>query len=193
MNRTPITACLLAAAFACHAEAPAGTSDDADINAARAAIEALAATLKAELTGAMQSGGPGKAIEVCNTQAMPLTRKIADEQGYEIGRVSLKNRNPANAASPWQAEVLEDFEVQRALGIEINAIAWTETVETGEGKEFRYMKPIPTAGVCLTCHGVQLPPVVQQVLAEKYPDDRATGYAEGDIRGAFVVTRKLAN
>jgi hypothetical protein len=193
MKRTPITACLLAVAFACHADAPAGTSGDADINAAKGAIQSLAAALKAELGSAMQSGGPATAIEVCNTQAMPITRKIADEHGLEIGRVSLKHRNPANAPNAWQAQVLEAFERRHADGADLATLSWSETVQAEGGREFRYMKPIPTAGVCLTCHGAELPGVVRQVLAERYPDDRATGFAVGDIRGAFVVTRKVSD
>jgi hypothetical protein len=190
MKRVPIAACLLAAACACHAGASGGTADDADVKDAQAAIKALAAALKAELTGAMQSGGPGKAIEVCNTQAMTITQQISTQHGLEIGRVSLKNRNPANAPNAWQAQVLEEFERRHAEGADPAALEWSETVQSGDGQEFRYMKPILTVGVCLTCHGVQLPPAVQQALAGKYPQDRATGFAEGDIRGAFVVTRR---
>jgi hypothetical protein len=55
------------------------------------------------------------------------------------------------------------------------------------------MKAIPTGEVCLKCHGTQIAPEVSQVLASLYPEDRATGYKEGDIRGAFVVIRKLPN
>jgi len=32
-----------------------------------------------------------------------------------------------------------------------------------------------------------------QTLADLYPQDRATGFSEGDIRGAFVVTRKISD
>ncbi|RPH93345.1 MAG: DUF3365 domain-containing protein, partial [Lysobacterales bacterium] len=34
-------------------------------------------------------------------------------------------------------------------------------------------------------------PSVAQKIAELYPDDKASGYSEGDIRGAFVVTRRV--
>jgi hypothetical protein len=33
---------------------------------------------------------------------------------------------------------------------------------------------------------------VNERLAELYPEDTATGYAVGDLRGAFVVTRDLS-
>ena len=55
------------------------------------------------------------------------------------------------------------------------------------------MKAIPTDSVCLGCHGTDLSPDVSRILADLYPVDRATGYSEGDIRGAFVTTRKLSN
>jgi hypothetical protein len=55
------------------------------------------------------------------------------------------------------------------------------------------MKAIPTGDVCLLCHGAQLAPGVSQVLTELYPEDKATGFSMGDIRGAFVVTREIVN
>jgi hypothetical protein len=89
--------------------------------------------------------------------------------------------------------VLEEFERRHAGGADLATLSWSETVQAEGGREFRYMKPIPTAGLCLTCHGTELPPTVRQVLAERYPADRATGFAEGDIRGAFVVTRMVSD
>jgi len=53
------------------------------------------------------------------------------------------------------------------------------------------MKAIPTGGGCLLCHGTNLSPEIGQALADLYPEDRATGFTEGDIRGAFVVIQKL--
>lgn len=190
MKRTLTSATLLAAAISCNA-AEAGAPDADQTAIAQNAVKTLGTALKAELGKAMQSGGPVAAIGVCSTQALPITRKVGAEQGVEIGRVSLKNRNPANAPNDWQTQVLEGFEQRRAEGADLASLHWSETVETGEGREFRYMQPIPTAGICLTCHGTQLAPAVSEALAEAYPNDRATGFSEGDIRGAFVVTRKL--
>lgn len=53
------------------------------------------------------------------------------------------------------------------------------------------MKAIPTAGLCLQCHGTAINPEVSAKLNELYPHDKAVGYREGDIRGAFLVTSKL--
>jgi hypothetical protein len=166
---------------------------DTEVAAAKAAIKELAAALQSELKSAMRTGGPVAAIGVCNTQAMPITQKVAAEQGLRLSRVSLNNRNPANLPNEWQTAVLKDFEQKQAEGKDIGSLAWSETVNVDGKQEFRFMKAIPTNAVCLSCHGTELSPEVSQVLAGLYPMDRATGYHEGDIRGAFVATRKSSN
>lgn len=166
-------------------------NSDAETVRAKATIKQYAGALQTELKTAMQAGGPVVAIAVCNTQAMPITTQVAMEHGMQLSRVSVKNRNPANVPNDWQAAVLENFDVQKAAGKDISKLAWSETVNTDDGREFRFMKAIPTGELCLKCHGSKLAPEVGQVLAELYPNDRATGYSKGEIRGAFVVTRKL--
>jgi len=167
----------------------AGT--DTQAAAAKAAVQELAGALQSELKSAIQSGGPVSAIEVCNTKAMPITQRVSDEQGLHVSRVSLKNRNPANRPNEWQTAVLEDFERQKSEGKEVGSLDWSDTVAVDGGREFRFMKAIPTGDVCLLCHGAQLAPGVSEVLAELYPADKATGFAMGDIRGAFVVTQMI--
>ena len=48
-----------------------------------------------------------------------------------------------------------------------------------------------TGGLCLQCHGEAIAPPVAEKISALYPDDKATGFREGDIRGAFVVIRKI--
>ena len=141
----------------------------------------------------MQSAGPVAAIAVCNTRAMPITAQMSAEQGMLLSRVSLKTRNPDNSPNNWQADVLRSFEDQKSAGTNPASISWSETVNNGDGKEFRFMKAIPTAAVCLACHGTAISQDVSQKLAELYPQDTAVGFNEGDIRGAFVVTRKISD
>ena len=66
-----------------------------------------------------------------------------------------------------------------------------EVVDHDDGKTFRYMKPIPTAKVCLGCHGDSLSAELAAKLDELYPDDQARGFKEGDIRGAFTISKPL--
>jgi hypothetical protein len=181
--------CLLLLSMNCNSDQHSDAN--AEIAAAKAAIKELATSLQSELKAAMQTGGPVAAIGVCNTKAMPITQKVAAEQGMHLGRVSLQNRNPANAPNEWQAAVLEDFQRQKAEGKDIGSLVWSETVSVNGEQEFRFMKAIPTGKICLMCHGTQISPETGRILTDLYPMDRATGYSEGDIRGAFVVSRQL--
>jgi len=193
MKQIVLGLCLVMLALDCSSDQQADTNTKAEVTAAKAAIKEFAGALQMELKTAMKAGGPVAAIGVCNTKAMPITDKVAAEHGMNLSRVSAKSRNPANAANDWQSAVLEDFDKKRLAGNDITKLGWTETVSVDGGQEFRFMKAIPTGEVCLRCHGVELAPEINQVLADLYPEDRATGYKEGDIRGAFVVTRKLSD
>jgi hypothetical protein len=174
----------------CYGDQTSSAGSESDIAAAKTAIKDFAGALQTELKSAMQAGGPVAAIGVCNTQASPISKRVASEHGMAVSRVSLKNRNPANAPNAWQLTVLNEFEKKKALGQDAGSLTWSSTAGVDGGKEFRFMKAIPTGTVCLQCHGRELSPDVDQILAGLYPDDRATGYDEGDIRGAFVVTRR---
>jgi len=187
MKKTLITLCLAALASG----VSAGTDETAELDHAKKATAAFAGALKSELVAAMQSGGPIEAIDVCNTRAVLISEEVSLEQGMTLSRVSQKNRNPDNAPNEWQAAVLDSFEARELAGEAPATLAWHEVADTGTGKEFRFMKAIPTGAVCLACHGETLAPPVAEKLAELYPEDKATGYSEGDIRGAFVVTQQL--
>lgn len=190
MIRFLILVLMVFVATNCHA----GPSPrQADIDEAKAAIKTLAEALQTELKAAMQDGGPVAAIGVCSTRALPISERVSAESGMNISRVSLKNRSPGNAPNDWQEAVLLAFEAQKDEGKDVSALSWSEQVSTENGSEFRFMKAIPTGGVCLACHGATLSPEVEQTLAEIYPGDKATGFSEGDIRGAFVVTRRLTD
>ena len=184
---------LLMLALDCGATQQSVDNTDAEVAVAKAAIKTLAGALQMELKGAMQAGGPVAAIGVCNTRAMPITTQVANDHDMVLSRVSLGNRNLENAPNAWQRRVLEDFEEQKLSGKDVASLAWSETTGTDNGREFRFMKAIPTAAVCLKCHGATLAPEVSSVLNGLYPEDRATGFSEGDIRGAFVAIRKLPN
>lgn len=158
---------------------------------AQAAIAAFAGALKAELTSAMQAGGPLNAIEVCNARAPAIAAAVSLERGMQLSRVSLRNRNPDNAPNVWQAAVLQEFEARIADGENAAGLAWQENAETDGQRQFRFMKAIPTGSLCLACHGESISPPVSEKIAELYPNDKATGFREGDLRGAFVVTRPL--
>ena len=156
----------------------------------KAITKAFAGSLQSELQGAMKSGGPLNALNVCNVEAMPITAKSAENSNALISRVSLKNRNPANVPNDWQRAVLEDFDKRAADGEDPATMASATVVQTDDGKhQMRFMKATPAGGVCLACHGQQIDTELQSKLDELYPEDKATGYSLGEVRGAIVVIK----
>jgi hypothetical protein len=173
--------------------APVPTASAPDVEAltadAKQAVMALGSTLKSQLQSAMKEGGPANAVDVCHKIAPAVAASLSEEHGVQLTRVSLKNRNPEmGVPNAWQTEVLQDFEARQKAGEAPDTLAYSAVV----GDEYRFMKAIPTQAVCLNCHGTDIQPEVQAKITEWYPEDRAVGYSEGDIRGAFVVVRSLA-
>jgi hypothetical protein len=170
-------------------QSPGAIDAETEIERAKSAIGVFAAALQSELKSAMKEGGPVNAIGVCNTEAMTITQAVATDQGLQLSRVSLRNRSPANAPLDWQKAVLKSFEVRKNSGENPASLTWHEITDVDGRQQFRFMKAIPTGPVCLQCHGGSIAPEVKARLDELYPQDKATGFETGDIRGAFVVTR----
>lgn len=152
--------------------------------ASRDLVATFATELKGELTAAMSESGPDGAIRVCRDLAPEIAARLSRQSGANIGRTSLRFRNPQNVPEPWQYPRLVQFD-------QLGADARREELETLEtapapGVAARYMKAIPVQPPCLACHG-EPAGEVREALARAYPHDRATGYALGDIRGAFYV------
>ncbi|RMF14642.1 MAG: DUF3365 domain-containing protein [Candidatus Dadabacteria bacterium] len=180
---------ILLAGFVAGSLAMAAEADEFTA-AARSAVAALGSELKAALGGAIKEGGPVHAIKVCNMHAPEIAARVSAQTGLTVGRTALRVRNPANAPTDWQREVLQSFEQRLRRGEAPATIEWQTTVTTPAGVEHRYMKPIMTGALCLTCHGATLAPEVAAAIRERYPQDQATGFGVGDLRGAFVVTAR---
>lgn len=157
----------------------------------REIIKEFFGNLKGELTKAMQEGGPVHAIGVCNAVAPGLAHEASTRHGWEVGRTSLKLRNAGNAPDGWEKAVLEKFEARKAAGEDPQNIAYSEVVEENGQKYFRMMKAIPTADLCVKCHGSNIEAPVKARIDALYPNDQAVGYNVGDLRGAFTLKKKL--
>lgn len=170
------------------------TSDHAaHLTACRTAVDRLGQTLRGALQEAIATNGAIGALEVCNVEALPLTKTISTEEGVIIGRTSLRVRNPANAPDDWEKARLAEFATRKEAGEGADALEAWEVVDDAAGhKTFRYLKAIATAPMCLQCHGGELAPDVAAAVKKLYPDDAATGFAVGDLRGAFTVSKPLS-
>lgn len=150
----------------------------------REVVKAFATQLQSELKSALAAGGPVEAISVCKDKAPAIASRLSEEDGWEIGRTSLKIRNPQNAPDAWERRQLEAFDQKAAEG----ADPATLEVSTMARDSFRYMKAIPVQGTCLLCHGETIAPPVAAALDSAYPGDKARGYQVGQLRGAFTIT-----
>lgn len=165
------------------------SAQDAAVEADRALAKQLAGELKAALSTAMQIS-PANAIAVCSEKAPQIAARIGAENGVEIGRTALRTRSPANQPNDWQRNVLNDFQARVAAGESISSMEYSAVVREAGGPERRFMKAIATEALCLTCHGQQLAPEIRTAIANRYPQDTATGFAAGELRGAVYIVRR---
>ncbi|MGV6847189.1 MAG: Tll0287-like domain-containing protein [Marinibacterium sp.] len=157
----------------------------------KALIQSFASQLQGELKAAMKAGGPVEAIGVCNASAPVIAETLSEESGWSVARSSHKLRNPGNEPDAYTAAVIDEFLKREADGAKAKDLVKTEIVTENGEKVFRMVKAIPTGEVCLTCHGANVKPDVEATLAEYYPDDQARGFAPGQMRGVFTLTKPL--
>ena len=158
-----------------------------NLQEARLLAKTFGGDLKSVLKTAMETGGPIKALEVCNLQAVPIAERISSSSGWSVGRTSLKVRNIDNEPDEWESKTLLEFEQRKMAGEDLNKMEYSEVVNDGDKMVFRYMKAIPTAGLCVSCHGANLNDKISKKIKLLYPADKATGFNVGDIRGAFSL------
>lgn len=160
----------------------------------KTALPVLPKVVKA-MQSAVKEQGPVAAIAVCKEKAPQLLQEMRQQTGWEIRRVSLKTRNPATGTPDvWEARQLAEFNIRAANGARPETLEVGEIVSAADGKRsYRYIKALPAAEVCQTCHGAAdaLSSDLQAALARDYPHDQATGYTTGQIRGALTVQRAL--
>lgn len=183
-----------AGVLACVAPALAQSDLERETQAARALsaqlVQQLGATLKAELG----TNGPEGAIGVCKDAAPTIAGNLSRQSGAKVARVSLRTRNAMlGTPDPWEQTVLAGFDQRVAAGEKPETMEHAEFVDEPAGRYFRYLKAIPVQPMCLACHGTadNIPEPVKRKLAADYPNDRATGYAPGQIRGAVTVKKPL--
>lgn len=145
--------------------------------------------LRSRLSAAMQREGLARAVEVCHSDAPAIAAEVMQRFDVRLGRVSThgRNRNPGNAPEGWQSGVLADFQRDIDAGGDVSEQRFVQASDLPDGVALRVMYGIRTQQVCETCHGVEPLPEAAEAIVRLYPDDRATGYSEGDLRGGLWV------
>ncbi len=180
MNRLSLIAVLLASTIA------SAETESAAIEKGSKASAALLQKLGGELKAQMQSGGPINALHFCSQNALHLTDEVGRENGVQIKRVSLKNRNPVNRSNAQEQMVLEEWQNLLSKGETLPDY----TLKSSPNGGYTFYKPIVINNdACLKCHGdiASDSPLGKEIRA-LYPEDKATGYKMGDLRGMISVT-----
>ena len=156
--------------------------------AARSAqlADSFQSELQAALKSALASGGPAAAIEVCAQAAPAIAGRLSAESGAQVRRTALRPRNPAAKPDAFERETMTAWRAQ-PLDAAGRPMVRSAAVTTNGVPAYRWMRAIPTQGMCLACHGEAIEPDVAAAIAARYPDDKATGFREGQLRGALSI------
>ncbi|MDG1874828.1 MAG: DUF3365 domain-containing protein [Mariniblastus sp.] len=143
---------------------------------ALAAKEKLLSLLLGELMTSLGDKGPAMSIRVCKTRAPEIAAQVNEETGIQIGRTSFNLRNTENAAPEWAVNFVNE-KVETPVEVAL------------PDEELGVLLPIHLQATCTLCHGNddQIMPEVRAAISSNYPDDKATGFAEGDLRGYFWI------
>ena len=146
------------------------------VHVAQATLAPFKKQLKETLMAALAEG-PEKAIDVCREVAPKLAAQASSPE-VEVGRSALKLRNPNNAPRSWLKPVLSEF---AALGKPEGQHRVVPLAAGGYG----YAETIVLGQPCMLCHGTAISAPIAKRISEQYPNDQATGFSLGDLRGVF--------
>lgn len=151
-------------------------------------VKQFAGQLKPQLVAAIQSGGLASAINFCSVESPKIAQDISMQTGWHVKRVSLKPRNKTTATpDSFEKNILATFDDRQKKGEPPSSMQYSTVVDGS----YRFMRAQGVEGVCLGCHGNAISSDVKKALDQHYPDDVATGYSLGQVRGAFSLSKEL--
>jgi len=108
-----------------------------------------------------------------------IGKKFYSATGYRLRQVSSKYRNPKNKPDNFEEKALAEFEKDKEL-FEYKGID-----KISGQRMLRYLIPLHIEEACLKCHSAK--ETIPEIIQKDYPEDRATDYRFGDLRGAISV------
>jgi len=149
-------------------------------------IKMLGGALKSELKAHMKKDPTGlEALAFCTGSADKITKEVnAKLPVYaKVRRTALKVRNDSvNTPDATDEKVMKAYED----AIAAKTFSPKDIKVVQEGDVTRVYKPLTVKKVCLKCHGSVLSPKISDALKSAYPNDKAIGFKEGDLRGVIV-------
>ena len=159
-------------------------SDDQIVEKGDQVSSMLVQRLGGELKAQMQNNGAIGALHFCSQNALSLTEQVAKETHTSLKRVSTNERNPLNKATADEAALLKKWSDL----LKNNQPLPPSAIVNLSPNTAVYYKPIVINNeACLKCHGNVEGELAKEIKAA-YPEDKATGYKMGDLRGMIAVT-----
>ena len=145
------------------------------------------------LNDEIEKSGFANAISVCREKAPAMAKATSEAKNMQIRRVSLRNRSPNAVPDAWERQVLEDFDKRAEAGESPGTLEVSKEFVVDGKRMVRYMKAVPTQAECLACHGTDkhMNEDAHARIKELYPDDKATGFRPGQIRGAITMKKSI--
>jgi hypothetical protein len=141
--------------------------------------------LRNRVSRAIDEQGIIKAVQYCSIEAENISDSLSAVYNARIKRISDKPRNPDNAASEYELQLMNDFRNLMASGGEFSPALFEE-----ENRMTFYAPITINTPLCLNCHGergTDIRPEAFITIQLLYPKDKATGYKMGDLRGLWKI------
>lgn len=189
-SRAPDPTTVQAAPVALSAE-----MQQAAVQRGKVIVSETASLLSSNLQSAIQQSGISNALPFCALAASPLTVGMAGKHGVSIRRVTHKARNPADKADAAELVILKQLEAVLRTATAANPPPSSVTNFTASTATF-FAPIILNNELCLKCHGEPGKDIAAENVAliqRLYPQDEATGFKLGDLRGAWRIDIPLAS
>ncbi|MCJ2186590.1 c-type heme family protein [Novosphingobium beihaiensis] len=190
MRRGAGRAWLAAAALAALCAACAQEEPPLDEAAVLARSDAVAghfqSALQGQLKTALAAGGPMLAVTVCHDAAPLIAAQELERSGAEVSRVAERNRSPAGRLTDEVRAHYTGLASAPLVNGKPASRIWRSGM--GDGAIINVLRAIPMREKpCTVCHGTNVASDLAARIRELYPNDKATGFKPGDMRGAMLI------
>ena len=150
-------------------------------------IKMLGKELKSHVKAKLKEDPSGiEAAKFCSQNAGKIAQKVMQKfpDNVKVRRVAIKYRNPNNKPDETDLKVLKKMEEE----LKAQTLQKKPIVVDVNGVKRVYV-PLIVEKACLKCHGdmKNMNSMVRRIIKKKYPEDKAVGFKEGDLRGAVVA------
>jgi len=150
-------------------------------------IKTLGKALKENVGKRLKEDPSGvKAAEFCSKEAKKVAKEAMKDfpKNIKVRRTSLKYRNEHNKPDEIDTKILTQMEE----ALKAKTLEKKPKVVDVNGTKRVYV-PLIVEKACTKCHGdvEKMNPKVKEIISKAYPNDKAVGFKEGDLRGAVVA------